>query len=170
MGRDSKDTDSSHTLLKSKTTLKEILEVAIHFELTARDFYTGLIPKVSKKIHYLIEELAHEEQQHYDLFSKLLSNPNIKEQLTAEISTPPSNNRFSDAVHAKDLGEDPDDQAILQYALFREQAAMEQYTSLAEQVEPGPVKDLFTYLSQEETEHKNQLEKIYYEVVYSGGV
>jgi len=161
---------SSRELLASKQTLAEILEVAIQFEKTARDFYTDLIPKVSKRIRYLVEELAEEEQQHFELFSALLVNPEIEHQLSQMITTPPSNNRFSDAVQAKDMGNNPDDQSILQYALSREQAAMEQYTSLAEEVEAGPIKDLFIYLSHEETEHKNELEKIYYEVVHSGGV
>ena len=170
MGKENGSNTSSHDLLRSKTSLKEILEVAIHFELTARDFYRDLIPKVSKRIRYLVEELAKEEQIHYDMFSQLMNNPEIEQQLLEKVSTPPSNNRFSDAVHTIDLGENPDDQSILQYALAREQAAMEQYTSLAEEVEPGPIKDLFTYLSHEETEHKNELEKIYYEVIHSGGV
>ena len=42
--------------LRSKTTLREILEVATEFEASARDFYSGLIPKVSKRIRYLVEE------------------------------------------------------------------------------------------------------------------
>lgn len=170
MAKNTENTGSSHELLASKKTLGEILQVAIQFEETARDFYTDLIPEVSKNIRYLVEELAVEEQQHVDLFSKLLADPEIESQLVKMVTTPPSNKRFSDAVQIKDLGENPDDQSILQYALSREQAAMEQYTSLAEEVEAGPIKDLFTYLSHEETEHKNELEKIYYEVVHSGGV
>lgn len=170
MGRNEDEKNSSQKLLSSKTSLSEILEVAIQFEQTAYDFYSALVPKVSKNIRYLVEELAAEEQQHYRLFTELMANPQIEQQLTQRIATPPSNGRFSDAVHARDLGESPDDQSILQYALSREQAAMEQYSNLAEQVEEGPVKDLFTFLSHEETEHKNQLEKLYYETIHSGGV
>ncbi len=142
----------------------------MQFEQTAFNFYTDLIPKVSKQIRYLVEELAEEEQRHFNLFSELMVNPEIESQLSQMITTPPSNGRFSDAVHAKDLGDKPDDQSILQYALAREQAAMEQYTTLAAEVEAGPIRDLFTYLSHEETEHKNELEKIYYQIVHSGGV
>ncbi len=170
MGRDQDQTSSSHQVLQSKTSVQEILEVAMQFEQTARDFYTGLIPKVSKRIRYLVEELAAEEELHYQQFSDLMKNPDIETQLSQRIATPPSNGRFSDAIHAKDLGDNPDDQAILQYALSREQAAMEQYSALADEVEPGPIRDLFTFLAMEETEHKNELEKTYYEVVHSGGV
>lgn len=170
MGRSENEKISSFELLRSKKTLREILEIAIQFELTAYNFYNDLIPKVSKNIRYLVEELAAEEQRHYNLFTVLMENPEIEDQLSQRIKTPPSHRRFSDAIQAQDLGENPDDQAILQYALSREQAAMEQYGSLSEEVADGPVRDLFTYLSHEEMEHKNQLEKLYYEIVHSGGV
>jgi rubrerythrin len=160
----------SYERLKSKKSLKEILEVATEFERTARDFYTDLIPRVSKQIRYLVEELAEEEQGHFDLFMALAKNPEIEEQILQEVATPASDHRFSDAIHLPDLGEKPDDQAVLQYAMGREHAAMEQYTALAESAEPGPIKDLFIYLANEETKHKTELEKIYYETIHSGGV
>ena len=156
--------------LQACTTLKEILQQATEFERTARDFYSELAPKVSKSIRWLVDELVVEEQEHYDLFTNLANNPEIEEQVKLEIATPPSNKRFSDCIQLPDLGEKPDDQAILQYALGREQAAMEQYHSLAETSPEGPIKDLFTYLALEETKHKNELEKMYYEVVHQGGV
>jgi rubrerythrin len=160
----------SYERLKSKKSLKEILEVATEFERTARDFYTDLIPRVSKQIRYLVEELAREEQGHYDLFTALAKNPEIEEQILQEVATPASDHRFSDAIHLPDLGEKPDDQAVLQYAMGREHAAMEQYTALAMSAAPGPIKDLFFYLANEETKHKTELEKVYYETIHSGGV
>jgi rubrerythrin len=156
--------------LQACTTLKEILAQATEFERTARDFYAALAPKVSKNIRWLVDELVVEEQEHFDLFSNLANNPDIEEQIKLEIATPPSNKRFSDCIQLPDLGEKPDDQTILQYALGREQAAMEQYHSLAESTPAGPVRELFTYLALEETKHKSELEKIYYEVVHQGGV
>ena len=156
--------------LKACSTLKEVLEQATEFERTARDFYAALTPKVSKRIRYLLEELVVEEQNHYDLFVDLANDEHVLHQIKIEIATPPSDKRFSDCIHLPDLGDNPDDQTILQYALGREQAAMDQYHSLAENTPEGPLKDVFTFLAQEETEHKNDLEKIYYEVVHSGGV
>ncbi|EIJ33207.1 ferritin family protein [Thiothrix nivea] len=156
--------------LKSKTTLQEILGVATEFERTARDFYTALTPKVRKNIRWLVQELAEEEQRHYDLFTGLAVRDDIDEELKAEIERPASDHKFSDCIQTPDLGENPDDQAVLQYALMREHAAMEQYHSLAQSTQPGPIHDLFLYLANEETKHKNELEKVYYEVVHSGGV
>ena len=161
---------SGHERLQQMTTLKDIFEVAIEFERTARDFYTALIPKVSKNIRYLVEELAEEEQEHFDLFSQMAARSDLEQQLEAEIQRPANDHKFSDCVHLPDLGENPDDQAVLQYALMREHAAMEQYQSLADSAEEGPLQKLFLDLANEETKHKNDLEKIYYEVVHSGGV
>jgi len=161
---------SSYERLKSKKTLKEILEVATSFEETARDFYAALAPKVSKNLRWLVDELAEEEQRHYDLFSALGRREDIDELASELVDTPASDGRFSDCVHLPDLGDSPDDQAVLQYALGREHAAMEQYTSLAASAPPGPIKDLFAFLADEETKHKAELEKLYYEIVHSGGV
>ena len=157
-------------LLASKKTLREILEVATSFEETARDFYTALIPKVSKRIRYLVEELAAEEQTHYDLFRELADNPAIADEIGKEITPPVDDLLFSNYVHLPDLGDAPDDQSILQYALYREDAAMVQYRELALNTEPGPIHELFEYLANEETKHKRELEKVYYKLVHSGGV
>ena len=161
---------SGHERLKNKTTLKEIFDVAIEFEETARDFYTDLIPKVPKNIRYLVEELAEEEQAHYDLFTEIAARSDLEQQLKVEIERPVNDHKFSDCVHLPDLGDNPDDQAVLQYALMREHAAMEQYHALAESTEAGAIHDLFLFLANEETKHKLELEKIYYDVVHSGGV
>lgn len=162
--------EASIQRLQSKTTLKEILEVATEFERTARDFYTDLIPKVHKSIRYLVEELATEEQGHYDLFTQMAARDDLEQQLKAEVERPASDHKFSDCIHLPDLGEQPDDQAVLQYALRREHAAMEQYHALAQGTEAGPIHDLFLYLANEETKHKNELEKLYYATVHRGGV
>jgi rubrerythrin len=156
--------------LKPLKSLAEILDVAIEFEKTARDFYTALIPKVSKQLRYLAEELAKEEQQHFDLFSEIRARPDLESQIGEMVETPASDARFSDCVHLPELGDKPDDQEVLQFALGREHAAIEQYTALAESASPGPIKDLFVFLADEETQHKVELEKIYYQVVHSGGV
>ncbi|MEJ2621945.1 MAG: ferritin family protein [Candidatus Thiodiazotropha sp.] len=161
---------SSYDKLKSKKSLAEILEVAIEFERTARDFYTELIPKVSKQIRYLVEELAEEEQHHFDLFSELKNRSDLEQQVQSLVEIPASDKKFSDAILLPELGDKPDDQSVLQYALGREHTAMEQYHALAASTQEGPIKELFQFLANEETQHKNQLEKVYYETVHSGGV
>ncbi|MGD2082759.1 MAG: ferritin family protein [Chromatiales bacterium] len=160
----------AYARIRSKKSLREILEVAASFEASARDFYTDLIPKVGKNVRWVVEELALEEQEHYDLLKNLAARGDIASQVAAEIATPVSDGRFSDAVHIPDLGASPDDQAVLQYAMGREHLAMEHYRNLAGGTQPGPIRDLFEFLANEETKHKAELEKIYYETVHSGGV
>jgi rubrerythrin len=161
---------SGRDRLRGSTTVAEVLETATSFERTARDFYRDLAPKVSKRIRWLVEELAVEEQRHFDLFTELRQRDDIADQVQARIARPAADHRFSDCIHLPDLGENPDDQAVLQYALGREHAAMEQYRELAETTEAGPIHDLFLFLADEETQHKAELEKLYYEIVHSGGV
>lgn len=155
--------------LRGKTSLREILEVATHFEASARDFYTALIPKVSKRIRYLVEELAEEEQNHYRMFGALAQRADIAEQVSQEIQRTASDSQFSDCIHLPDLGDNPDDQAVLQYAMGREHAAMSHYGELADTAPEGPIRDLFRFLASEETKHKLELEKLYYETVHRGG-
>lgn len=161
---------SAYVTIRSKKTLKEILEVASSFELSARDFYQDLIPKVSKNVRWVVEELAVEEQEHYGMLMALAARADIESEIQSEIATPVSDGRFSDAVHIPDLGDKPDDQAVLQYAMGREHLAMEHYRNLANEAPAGAIKALFEYLANEETKHKTELEKVYYETVHSGGV
>ena len=160
---------ASYARIRSKKSLAEILEVATSFEQKAQEFYTALIPRVSKNIRWLVEELAIEEQEHFALFSTLAKNPDIAEQVKQQIQTPVEDRRFSDYIQLPDLGEKPDDQAILQYAVGREDAAMKQYRELADSTPPGAIHDLFEFLANEETKHKQELEKLYYELIHSGG-
>jgi rubrerythrin len=161
---------SSYEKIRSMTTLKDVLEVATSFEQSARDFYTDLIPKVSKNFRWLAEELAKEEQGHYDLFTNLAQRDDIAEAIQAEIERPVTDGKFADAVMTPDLGETPDDQSVLQYAMGREHLAMTHYRALADTTKPGPIKELFEYLANEEAKHKEELEKLYYETVHAGGV
>jgi len=161
---------SSYERIRSMTTLEDVLEVATSFEESARNFYTDLIPKVSKRFRWLVEELANEEQGHYDLFTNLAARPDIEDQIKAEVERPVTDGKFADAVMTPDLGDEPDDQSVLQYAMGREHLAMTHYRSLADSTPEGPIKELFEYLANEEAKHKEELEKLYYETVHSGGV
>jgi rubrerythrin len=156
--------------LKDSKSLGEILGVAMDFERTARDYYRSLATRVSKPLRGLVKDLAGEEQRHYDLFADLTASPHAREHIEDRIRTPANDHKFSDYVELPDLGEQPDDQAVLQYAMGREHAAMEQYAALALVTPEGPIRDLFSYLSQEELAHKAELEKRYYAMVYSTNV
>ncbi len=152
--------------LKDKLSLEEILTTAALFEKTAWDFYASLGERVGKPLRPLVAELAQEEERHFQLFTDLRQRPDVQVHMTLRLNAPESDHRFSDYVHVPDLAEFPDDQAILQYAMGREQAAMEQYTALAEQAPEGSAKETFLFLAAEELAHKKELEKIYYDLIH----
>lgn len=156
--------------MQRSQTVAAVLETALSFEKTARDFYRDLAPQVSKQIRWLVEELAEEEQRHVDLFTDLMSRDDLHDAVRASVATPAADPKFSDGIHRPDLSDKPDDQAVMQYALGREHAAMEQYRELSETTPEGPIRNLFVFLANEETQHKAELEKLYYEIVHTGGV
>ncbi len=156
--------------LKRSKTLEEILETAMGFERTARDYYSALAERSKQPLKSLAEELAAEESRHYELFRELRNRDDLKDKVGELVQIPANDHKFSDYVQLPEPDAHPDDQSVLQYAMGREQAAMEQYGALAEEVEPGPVRDLFAWLAKEELEHKGELEKQYYKLVYSTNV
>ncbi|NNJ92021.1 MAG: rubrerythrin [Gammaproteobacteria bacterium] len=167
MSNRKKEFDKAAEKLRGMKTLAEILDTATAFEESARDFYTELAPKVSKRIRWLVEELAEEEKEHYRLFSELASRTRSSDTIQIKVKTPQSDGKFTDCLHLPDLGKSPDDQEVMLYALGREQAAMEQYRALADSTQPGEIHDLFEFLANEETKHKAELEKQYYELFHS---
>ena len=151
----------------SSKTLEDIIMTAMSFERTAHEFYTNLKTRVDKPMRDLVHELAEEETRHYKLLEIMHSRPDLREQIATRIAAPPSDQQFSDYVHLPDLGDHPDEQTILQYAMAREHAAMEQYRALSAEAPEGPIRDLFKYLADEELAHKADLEQRYYELVYT---
>ncbi|MEZ5841591.1 MAG: ferritin family protein [Hyphomicrobiales bacterium] len=160
----------AHAALASAKTLEEVLTTAMGFEKTALTFYSGLAGKVSKPMRALVEELAEEEQRHYDLFASVRDHADTVAHLKDLIATPEEDHKFADYVKMPELGPNPDDQAVLQYAMGREDAAYKQYSALADTTPEGPLRDLFQFLADEELRHKGELEKTYYEIIHSGGV
>ena len=156
--------------LARMTTAEEVLETVAEFSREAHSFYTDLIPRVSKNIRYLLEDLARAELAHVRMLSELVKSPDMRDHLRDAIRRPEADRRFSDAVQAPELGDNPDDQQVLQYALAREQIALEEYSELAANTAPGLLHEVFSFLANEETRQKADLEALYYEIVHRSGV
>ncbi len=171
-GEDSRDLEARSEVhltfddLREMKSLGEILSAAIQFETTARDFYQGKIEQVSKPLRELVVSLAEEEEEHRRMLAELASHPELIDVLRERVEVPPSDHKFSDYIQQPVLPDQPDDQTMLQYALSREQVAMEQYEALSLVTPKGSLHDLFTFLAREELSHKQELEKTYYEMVF----
>lgn len=151
--------------LDSNLSVAEILDMAIEFERTAVAFFSALIPKVGPRLRGLVEELAEEEEHHYLRFKMLQDDPAMLIQLTQRVIPPSSHQRFSAAIALPELGANPTDREVLQYAIDREQSAADQYGALAAQLAPGPLRSLLELLAYEELKHKQALEGIYAQLV-----
>ncbi len=64
------------------------------------------------------------------------------------------------------LGEHPDFKDVLVYAAKREKKAFEFYSNMSEHVEDSDLKKLFVWLAQEETKHKEDIEALFWDVMY----
>ncbi|PIE07030.1 MAG: rubrerythrin [Rhodobacterales bacterium] len=156
--------------LSEMTTAEEVLEAVAEFDRVAHEFYLDLIPKVSKSIRYIVEELAQAELEHIVRIRTLAQSDEMAGHMKDAIRRPEADRRFSAAIQTPDLGDKPDDQDVLRYALSLEQVAIDEYTELAANTPPGPLHEVFSYLANEEMKHKSEVEALYYEIVHSGGV
>ena len=156
--------------LSRMTTVEEVLETVAEFDREAHSFYVDLVPKLSKNIRYIVEDLARAELEHIVKLRELARSEALAGHLRDAIQRPEADRKFSDAIQAPELGDNPDDQDVLRYALAREQVAIEEYSELAANTPPGPLHEVFSFLANEESRHKSELEALYYEIVHSGGV
>ena len=156
--------------LGGMTTVAAVLETVAEFGREAHGFYVDLGPKVSKDIRWIVEDLARAELDLVARLSALAGSTDMARHLKDAILRPEADRRFSDAIQTPELGDAPDDQAVLQYALSRVQVAIEEYAELAANTRKGPLHEVFSYLANEESRHKSDLEALYYKVVHAGGV
>ena len=64
------------------------------------------------------------------------------------------------------LGEHPDFKDVLVYAAKRERKAYEFYSNMSEHIEDSDLKKLFVWLAQEEIKHKEDIEALFWDVMY----
>ena len=153
---------SAPDLQKSGITLREILDVAMGFEQAANRFYLGLRDRVGADVRPLVDELAQEEQRHYELLAQLAADENLASQLAVTTLPPgPADASFRAYVTIAPLGDDPEADELLDYAANRERVAHEHYAYLAEVATPGPVQALFRHLRDEEKRHESFVDRLW---------
>ena len=139
------------------TTVDEILDFAIQNEQDAVDLYTGLAEKAGSPavkadfLHYADEERGHK--------AKLIRVKDGKKLL--EASTAVQDLKIADYTVEVDLGENPDYQSVLLFAMKQEKAAFRLYSDLAALAPTADLKELLLGLAQEEAKHKLRFEVEY---------
>ncbi len=113
----------------------------------------------------VLNNFAEEELKHKEMIenfnAKMLENLKLE---TVETSRQGITEFLTDTDEG--LGEHPDFKDVLVYAAKREKKAYEFYRNMSEHVEDADLKKLFVWLAQEETKHKEDIEALFWDVMY----
>ena len=143
-----------------------IIHKAISFEQDAYDFYTNAINMVSRPhVQQVLDELAQEEIKHKERLEGLLDG-DTEAIVSVQERDKIEDLKLAEYLVARPLSDDATFQDVLIVAMHREKSSHSFYSTMSEISQDGAVKDLFTFLAQEELKHKNKIEALYDEVVY----
>ena len=144
------------------TNVNEVLTFAIRKEADAAAFYRMAADRSNPGIKKAFEELAKEEDGH----KKRLETLDLKKMEKAEVKQPkgPAQGRrvgiaemFTDVPYSSDMSYAD----LLRMAMKNEEASHHLYASASQAVSEPGLKKLLLALAQEESTHKERLEKIY---------
>src|SRR3989338_4985183 len=129
-------------------TVQEVLAFAKILEENSNKFYSDASKRANlSNAKKFLDELAREELWHKELISNL-------EKKIDGLS-------ISDFVAAHELEDDADFIDILTVAMNKEKEAVKVYSTFADSLEDGNVKDLFDFLINEEKRHLRRFENDY---------
>ena len=137
--------------------LKEIIEFAIHREIESMNFYdrAGKLVKHSGTkdlfVDFVKQEEGHKRKLEEALAGKIVLGkiekiPNLK---------------ISDYMVEAELKPDISYGDILRIAMKREERSVKLYTDLNQKNQDENLRNLFTFLVQEESKHKYYIERLY---------
>ena len=137
-------------------SLEEILKFAVRKEADAAAFYRMAADRSTPGVKKTFEELAKEEEGHkrklegFD--SKKIEQTPLKETKGLGLSEMMEDVPYSSDMSYADL---------LRMAIKNEEKSQHLYASTAQRVKEPALKKLLSILAQEESTHKERLEKIY---------
>ena len=136
---------------------KEMIQFAIQREIEAMDFYD----KASKMVkHSGTKDLFLDFRKQEEGHKKKLEKVKAGKIVLGKIEKIP-NLKISDYMVETELKPDIAYGDILRVAMKREERSVKLYTDLNEKNQDENLKNLFTFLIQEENKHKYYIEKLY---------
>jgi len=140
-----------------KKKFEEIIQFAIHREIESIDFYD----RASKLVKHsgtrdLFLDFMKQEEGH----KRKLEEMRIGKIELGKIEKIP-NLKISDYMVEAELKADISYAEILRIAMKREERSVKLYTDLNEKNQDETLKNLFTFLIQEESKHKYYIERLY---------
>ena len=149
--------------------LKDILKLAISFEEESFAFYDGLRNTIENRaIYKILEDLAKSEVGHKTKLENLLETYEKTGDRMFQSLEPKDveDMKLGDFLLPMKLAPDSSFQDVLIAAMKREGGAHEFYVNMRKLAGTEESKKLFGFLSMEELEHKNIIEKLYDDHVY----
>ena len=144
-------------------SIDQVLDFAVSKEEEARDFYLEWAEKVRNSgIQEVLKEFAGEEQKHKDLILKVKAGGSFKTKPGEVIDL-----KIGDYFVTIDPDETMTYQEALQVAIQREIGAQELYRYLEQRSNEATLKSLFEKLALEESKHKQRLEQMFDEDVFT---
>ncbi|MCA1926918.1 MAG: ferritin family protein [Calditerrivibrio sp.] len=146
-------------------TIREALEDAKEKETFAYEFYMKLLDFVKDLgAKSIIRELAEEEVKHRELIESVMSGGKIS-NLGLDVKCYYTDLGISKIVLPKVIKEDMTVQDILQIAMKHEDNSRVFYEKLADKFSGQEVEELFRRLAIEEACHRNNIQKMYDEII-----
>ena len=143
--------------MSDMTNVDEILDFAIQNEQDAVDLYTKLAATAkSAAIKKAFEQFAGEEAGHRKRLEEVKNGKRLLGSAKAIQDL-----KIGDYLVETKLGDDPDYQDVLIFAMHQEKAAFRLYSDLAAKTDDGELQKLFLELAQEEAKHKLRFEVEY---------
>ncbi len=147
-------------------TIESILKKAAGKETGSYLIYKNAANRAKDaQIKTTLSKFAEEELKH----KQAIEDFNIETLSSKEIEIEETSRQgISEYLTSTDEGinEDSDFNDILVYAAKREKKAFEFYSSMSKQVDDAGLKNLFVWLAQEESKHKEDIEALFWEVIY----
>ncbi len=146
--------------------IESILRKAADKENGTYLLYTNAAERVKDlQTKALLNRFAEEELKHKQVIEdfnlKTLSKLNIETDETTRQGI----TEYLTAA-SEDLGNNPDFKDVLIYAAKREKKAYEFYSNMSKHVGDSDLRKLFNWLAQEESKHKEDIEALFWDVLY----
>lgn len=138
------------------TSVNDVLKFAIRKEADAAAFYRMAADRSNPGVKKAFEELAKEEDGH----KKRLETVDLNKMEPTDVKEPKGlgiAEMFVDVPYSSDMSYAD----LLRMAIKNEEASLRLYTSASQAVSESGLKKLLLVLAQEESTHKERLEKIY---------
>jgi rubrerythrin len=142
---------------------RQVILAAIQGEVEAKEFYASVGSRTKDAyLKELFEELAAEEANH----EKLLSNILNKEVMGRTFFNFEKDFQVAETIDMPEVNEQMDLKDAIGIAMKNEEAAMKNYTALANNCDDEQLKSVFLDLAAMERSHKFKMEKSFLDVAY----